>query len=544
MRIFSFLLCCIGLVRICDAQPELAWRQAMGGSSICRMQYLSETVASVCQGGLYVMFGKDGRPLWQYKAGGRLQPFFARDDVGISYLFRTNNTMQAVSRVGKLLWQKKIGDEIVWQPLLGYDSRIFLFSSKKITCINSHGVTLWQITTESPFAFSPRPDARGGFVCALKNGTLLSVDCFGNTKTIPLPRVPLATVSLDNNKKFLVIYPEGNLEIYDDANVKKGLPSLNGGVVTVSEYNNQVAFLLKSGELIIWQQDKGIVKKMQTTLPIIQNEEYVINFDSKGISVCCKNGAVQFDKWYNMLWKLDIKNAGQIPSIGGNQLFVSNNDWLLYAYKVSNDTSSAEKNERKSYGISTQSFAQLESFEYVFSGGNEEYLRLINNVFDDVTKGNVGTKEPYYTRMLMYMSKAENQFEKSGRAENFEGRLTAIRLLGKMGGIETMPFLAELFLLENNLTIKAATAEAITDIGMDYGVALSALESLQTNKTALQSERLLCASAKAITNICKFSDSSLTLKCITLLVKLKNASASHLVKKTVQTYLDDLFKSR
>ncbi|GHT48423.1 hypothetical protein FACS1894102_1410 [Spirochaetia bacterium] len=78
-RILALLLLSAELGWTQSVQPKLAWRQSMGGAAISSLQYLNNTIAVVCQGGILILFGqKDGKALWQYKTNGRLHPFLAR----------------------------------------------------------------------------------------------------------------------------------------------------------------------------------------------------------------------------------------------------------------------------------------------------------------------------------------------------------------------------------------------------------------------------------------------------------------------------------
>ncbi|GMO49035.1 MAG: hypothetical protein Ta2B_30450 [Termitinemataceae bacterium] len=187
--------------------------------------------------------------------------------------------------------------------------------------------------------------------------------------------------------------------------------------------------------------------------------------------------------------------------------------------------------------------ADVELPQNIFMGGNKELERLINNIFDAVKRGNVGSNELLYTKFLMNLANSKDQFAVLEKPENLEERLTAIRLLGKIGGIEIMPFLSELFLSEKNITIKSTIAEAIGDIGMDNGDALDAFSSLATNKNAPGEERLLAAVIKALSHIARYSDSDLTKRAIALIVEIKNSTKSVLVTAAAKESLDGLFRS-
>ncbi|GMO42517.1 MAG: hypothetical protein Ta2B_22760 [Termitinemataceae bacterium] len=530
--------------------PELLWRQSLGGNVLCSPEYKEQALVSVCSGGALVTLGATGKELWRYKAGGRLEPFLAKGEAGVTYICRTNNMLQAVNRVGKLIWQKRLSSKMIAAPIVGYDGRLFIFLSEKIMCLNTQGVYLWQITLESPLLFEAQDDNRGGFFCVLKDGTLLNVNAFSKVNATLLPEIPehvvvMDAASRDGSQKFLVIYAGGKLELFEDSKSVGSLAPLQYSAVCTAHYNNMTAILLSNSELIIWTLDKGITKRMQSTISIRSGLAYKMTYNENGISILSDSVSLHFDNKYELVWKMNVQNTSSVPVIGDDIFFVSGNDWILYAYtlpksKNENKTYTA-KNTKHFYGINIAD-STFDSPPFVKFNSQNEYEKFLDGITLALRKGDISESEVTWTRMLMAASKAKNPFAESGTPENLPLRITAINLLGKIASPEIMPFLAHYFITEHNITVKTAIATAMGNIGFDTdGDALNAFESVVTSDLPPSNERFLCEVAKSITTICKFQGQPLLAKGVSLLVAIKTQSHSQIVEKTVQKYLDDLF---
>ncbi|GMO31984.1 MAG: hypothetical protein Ta2F_07790 [Termitinemataceae bacterium] len=528
--------------------PELIWRQSLGGNILCPPSYQLESVVAVCAGGKLIAFSKDGKLLWQYKAGGRLLPFAARSGFSTTYICRTNNILHAVNRVGKLLWQKNLKDSMICAPIIGWDERVFIFLQKKIMCLNARGVVLWKIDIESPLAFDAVPDKSGGIACILQDGTFLNISAFGMVHAVLLPKVPKSIVPFKNkyNDQFLIIYKDGEIDFFENTIPNSNFKALGTSVIASCEYNNSAAILLATGELVLWSPEAGVTKKIASGLRPKQNEQCSMQYNKDGITLLSNQMAIAFNSKLETAWSMILNSTSTLPARGDNILFVSGNDWLLYAYGIKNDDVKISNNKNSLVVLPSNNYglfqAPGDAWDRLKNTNKSDFEQLIKTISMDERNGNIGENEVYYTKILLGMAQTEDEFLEIAAPENLQLRLQAIYLLGKIGSPEIIPFLVDLFSGKSDITIKTAAAEALGSIGMDPDMlALNAFDAGIRTEESPANEHILISIAKAVSSICRFSGPPLSGKGIPILIEIKNQTKSRLVLKTVQAELDALF---
>ncbi|MDR2841975.1 MAG: PQQ-binding-like beta-propeller repeat protein [Spirochaetaceae bacterium] len=522
-------------------EPKLAWQQALGGNLLCTPLYQIGSLAAICDGGKLVSFSLDGDLQWQYKAGGKLLPFFARSGNGTTYIFRTNNMLLAVNRTGRLLWQRNLHAAVTGNPIIGFDGRIFIFLAKKIICLNAQGNNLWELDLESPLAYDAVPDKNGGFAAVLTDGTFISVDAFSSLSARLLPAIPKIIVPL-SSKNTLLIYSGGKIDMLENNKLPVPLTPLKADAVAASEYKNDAAILLATGEIVFLSVNS--VRTAGLGININQNELYKIDFNLGEIIILSLNAASAFNEELKPLWKINFDDLGTVlPAFGNNFVFAGGKNWVLNAYKTgvpaSYNAGDVTVKPKGMYGLGRPPNSDMGGGVY---GGKAEFERHLKTISSLIRKGTLGKDEIFYTKFLMGIALAKNQFAESANPENFRLRIEAILLLGKTGSSETIPFLVDLFTASPDLNIKAAVSEALGVIGQDpEGRVLSAFSALVMSNTQPHNERLLCAIIKSISRICIFSGPTVSEAGIPLITLIKKESRSKLVKETAEKELNLLF---
>ncbi|GHU38614.1 hypothetical protein FACS1894190_00550 [Spirochaetia bacterium] len=536
---------------------EAVWRQVLGGAVIAPPQVQNESVVMVCEGAAVKAFGTSGRSLWEYKTGGRLLPFLTRSTAGTSYVCRTNGILYAINRAGRLLWQQRLKENIIAAPLIGFDERIFLFFQKTISCRTASGNRLWQTNLESPIALPPIPDKKGGFIICLQDGSLLNFDATGATAGIPLHDVPQLVIALDDRRKsILTIFQDGSFKVVRDFKDGEGSDVLKGRMLAAGCFNNDVAVLLSSGEMTLWNEYKGFFKTFKTE-DVNPNEkynvQYNVQFNKNGIVVTSPNAAIAYNTNGGILWRVVPPHTSTaLPAVDEEAGFVyyGGKDWLLYAFNTGAYNTIPFEAPHKvftikydhEYGLGIPPDSTWPGF---LGGGKKDFEELLKIIKYDLQKGDIGNNEGFYTKILLGIAGGKYQFSESLRPECLKQRLEAIKLLGVIGSHETMPFLSNLFLDERNYNVKAAIAETIGGIGSDNDkAAINAFATFINGPLEPSNERVLCAIAVATGKLCRFMGPPESAAGTALLSAIAEKSHSKIVHNAVKKEFDLLFRKQ
>jgi outer membrane protein assembly factor BamB len=488
------------------------WRQAPGGALMGVPAVQAGTVVAVLDGGHLKAYSLEGRPLWDYYAGGRLIPFVTRTMEGTCYVCRTDGTLIAVNRAGRELWRLKTGP-ITVPAAAGWDGRIFVTTKNYIRCYTASGYLLWQQDLEHPAAVGPFLTGQGGLAAALSNGDLLELNPFGRPRTRRIGEVPVALLPVEGG--ILAVLKKGELKLFRDnsasprpAGTIRGTPL--GGV----SRGPAAAFLLSSGKVVQVSLPDG--KQRWSTDSHIGNNnikspaDFSMIWDERGIYVFSRQGATGFSPEGRRLWLLRLSGASSIPVLSDQgTLFSGGADWILYAYKVENRIRQPRRSlygpaPEGDYGLINPPPSPWAGDYYRFSEArmNEELARL--SVL--IRGGKVGEDEPAYAAYLREItgSSLNPQTSLTHPPVQVRHRAEAARLLGYFGSRETIPFLADLYSRDPDPLVKSAAAEAIGRIGTDpEGIALKAFARFLAAPGG--DEQVLAATAGAIGSLCRFS---------------------------------------
>jgi outer membrane protein assembly factor BamB len=240
-------------------------------------------------------------------------------------------------------------------------------------------------------------------------------------------------------------------------------------------------------------------------------------FDERGIFILSKSGATGFAVDGRRLWFTNLQNAAAIPAFGNDGvLYSGGKDWILYSYKIE-DRTLPEKDAlygpvpEGSYGMGQPQV--FNTLDIPFS--ENEKKEKLDQIAREINSGRGGVNEPEWISFLMTTS--------VGRAHLIL-RLNALALLGKIGSLETVPWLLNIFNNEKEPLIRVMALTAIGDIGVDpQGIAIQTFLHSVTYDGGMRDEQLLAAVAQATGALCRFSGPPLSETGIRILT-LINAS--------------------
>ena len=481
--------------------------------SLPSVQAQSAVVA--LDGGNIRAYSTAGTSMWNYSARGRISPFVTRSREGTSYISRTNGTLIAVNRAGRELWRRDLESALSARVITGWDGRLFAPADKKIVCYTASGNLLWTQVFETSFLIAPKLDRDGGIIFALENKEICRVDHFGNVNRWPVSKTPAVILSIEK-QKILVIFTDGTMEILGSAenwfisaqsNVHAAaLPGLPSNPLTAAAKGNNVAAVMNDGRIafvsadekkILWTGDTHIREMINSrNRPDMEAEMF---FDERGIYILTKDGASCFSPDGRRLWFTFLQNAASIPAFGNDGvLYSGGNDWILYAYKIEDRVL---REENSLYGPKPQGSYKMgrpQSPDITDIPLNPQERRdKLDHISKAIKQGKVGENEPDWTSFLLTLS--------AGR-EHIQMRIDAINLLGKIGSLETIPWLVKIFKTENEPTIRTAAITAIGDIGVDpQGDALQTFLHLLIFDPTAKEDQILTAIASTTGALCRFS---------------------------------------
>jgi len=526
------------------------WRQALGGAVLSLPSVQAQSAVVALDGGNIRAYSTSGKPLWSYSARGKISPFVTRSREGSSYLSRINGVLIAVNRAGRELWRRDMGAPLCAGVVTGWDGRLFAPVEKKILCYTASGTLLWTKVLESPFLIAPKLDHNGGIVFALNNNEIYRMDHFGNTKNRPLTKAPVALVPASGTQ-IIILYKDGimeELKFSEDeklpAQGKTNLPEFpklasnplaaigKDGNIAVIMNDGGLAFISVDERKIIWLGDSHIKETIKSGGK--PDTEAEMLFDERGIYILSKSGASGFSKDGKRLWFTNLQNAASIPAFGNDGvLYSGGRDWILYSYKIEDRVLPEKNNLYGPIPEGTYGMGRPQVFNTLDIPFNEDEKKAkLAEITEAIKSGKVGENEPVWTAFLLTISAGH---------EHIQLRLGAFKLLGKIGSQETIPWLINIFLKENEPSIRTAAVITIGEIGVDpEGIAIQTFLHSITYDGGLKDETILFALAQATGALCRFSGPPLSGTGVRILTLLSTNNQPQIVRKQANRELASL----
>jgi outer membrane protein assembly factor BamB len=552
-----------------DAGPvkaEPIWRQALGGAVTGLPAVQAQSAVVVLDGGNIKAYSTQGRPLWNYFAQGKLSPFVSRSPEGTCYISRTNGTFIAVNRAGRELWRLNSGGPLSAPAISGWDGRIFVPMEKTIACYTASGYSLWRKELEHLVVLGPILDKNGGLLMVLENKELLRIDPFGGVLSRSLDEIPAAALSLlkPDEKvdvkawtRTLLFYKNSRVEIIDPASPGGKphiLPRLPAPPLAAVSRENAAAALLNDGRVILVSGDDGSfiwTGESHLSGGEAQNAEAAMIFDERGVYVLSKSGGAGFTPDGRRLWFIRLDRAAAIPSFGDDGILYSGGaDWILYAYRLEDRSRSPNQSV---YGplpggsYRTGNPPPSPWADYYFRFDEIELQTQLDLINTAIKTGRVGEEELSYTAYLMEIASAGTDLADKTKAHprvQVSYRTQALTLLGFLGSRETIPFLANLFMKDDEILIKVSAAQAIGAIGLDPGgLALRAFTMAMYSPALIRDDQLLIAVANAVGALCRFSGPPLSDMGVKLLTSLTGSHVNAPVRARARRELQTLSPS-
>jgi len=526
------------------------WRQALGGAVLSLPSVQAQSAVVALDGGSIRAYSTAGKSLWNYSARGKISPYVTRSREGSTYFSRTNGVLIAVNRAGRELWRRDLGEALCAGVVTGWDGRLFVPVEKRIFCYTASGNLLWSIRFDAPFSIAPKTDHGGGIFFALNNNEVYRIDHFGRANKWALSNAPTVLISTPQ-MLILAFYKDGTIEAINapknenqsplDKNNSLAFPKLPSAPIAAIERNGNIAAAMSDGRVafisadkreIVWFGDSHIREMIKSGgRPELEAE---MLFDERGIYVLSKNGAAGFTIDGRRLWFTNLQNAAAIPAFGNDGvLYSGGKDWILYSYKIE-DRIMPVKNAlygpipEGNYGMGRP----LVPDKFDIPLNEEEKKIRLEEISRGINSGRVGVNENEWMSFLLTVSAGQ---------DHITLRIEAIKLLGKIGSQETVPWLINIFKNDNESLIRSEAVKAIGSIGVDpQGLAIQTfLRSIVYDGSA-KDDQILTSIAAATGALCRFSGPPLSETGVKILNLLCTPDQPPSARRQAKKELDSL----
>jgi outer membrane protein assembly factor BamB len=551
------------------------WSRGLGGEVLEKpfLQAESVVVASAAAGTIR-SFYMTGSALWNYDSDVTISPHVARSMEGASYISDSRGYFRAINRIGRELWRVNLGRMISFSPVVGWDGRVFIPVESMISCRTAAGNSLWTIDLESPMVLPPKLDYSGGFVTVLENHDLVRVSHFSSVERLKLDQVPLTIVFLkagnlgsSPGNSYVLLYPDGDMEkvIFNEGAARgnrlsrSSLPSLPAPPAAAASFENMFAVTLTDGRVLLLNDSAGILwtgnsheTAEEKGAGNLSHTEAGMVFDERGIYSTSTRGTTGFALDGRRRLILKFEEASSVPAFSDEGiLYVCGTDRILYAYMLDRKPRTIARSKYYgpeppgSYGLGNPPPSPWLTEPNRFDETRQnEHFRTIERA---INSGQVGENESAYVAYLMEMIGFflnDPHYSRVRPAVSPIRHVELIRLLGRIGSRETIPFLYNIFDRYHEPSVKSACAEAIGAIGVDpYGNTFESYNFLLAANNPNRDPQLLLSATSSIAALCRFSGPPLSGDGILLLRHFSNLSwAPSAVRNQIRMELDALYR--
>jgi len=512
-------------------------------------------------------FYMTGTQLWNFDPEDQVTNFIARSVEGAAYMCDASGNFRAVNRVGRELWRLNLGMPISFPPVVGWDGRIFIPVGSQIYCRTASGLSLWNMDLGRRITVAPILDSSGGIATVLENREFVKISAFSTIDRIALNRQPLLIVSVksDSEDSYVLFYSAGETEkITYNENAASGsrlarrsFPSLPALPVAVAGREDRFAVTMRDGRVqsvnvtgqTLWTGNTHASAAEKGAANLEPGQVYMV-YDERGIYSISTRGATGFAADGRRRFILKFEEAATIPALSDEGLlYVPGKNNYLYLYKLDSRPRTAPR--YRYYGYPPEGKYELGPPSPWATDGRrfneDEQNRMLALIERAVNSGQIGEREPAYTA---YLHEMIGFFLNDPGYSRFRPRVTPvrrvqlIRLLGRIGSRDTIPFLWHIFDRDEEPSIKAACAEAIGRIGVDpTGRTFVSYNFFLAPSNIHRDTQLLMSATASIAALCRFSGPPLAYDGILLLRLFSNLTwAPSNIKSQIRNELDALYR--
>ena len=545
------------------------WFRDIGVSALDRPYLMAESLVLANADGSIRSIYMTGTDLWNFNPQDEVTPFLARSVEGATYLSDTTGLFKAINRVGNDLWYENLGSQVTFHPVVGWDGRIFIPVGSRMYTRTASGQPLWSRDFESPMVLSPMLDNLGSVVTVLENRDFLRVSQFSAIDRIRLDEIPvhIAPVMSGSNQSYVLFYSGGRTEKINFTESgprgnrlsRASFPSMESTPAAAAGRGDKIAAVLWDGRVLLIDYNGNILwtdNSHETAAERgrgnIDQSNTLVQFDSRGIYIITTRGATAFAEDGRRRFLHRFEEAVNIPAFSEEGLlFVNGTDSSIYAYKLDNKPLIVQRSRyygpmpEGNYGLGDPPPSPWSMDPHRWEAN--EQARMYEILEAMINSGQIGENEPIITA---YLHEIIGFFLTEGNYSQVRPRvlpmqhINFIRLLGRIGSRDTLPFLLTIFNRYHEPSVRSACAEAIGMIGVDpEGAAFISYSFFLTPNNPNRDPQLLLSAARSITDLSRFSGPPLAGEGILLLRFFSNLTWIPLrVREQINDYLAYLYR--
>ena len=551
------------------------WSQPLGDVVLGRPYLQAESAVVAESRGTISSFYMTGTALWTFDPQVPVAPFLARSYEGAVYLSDNSGVFRAINRVSRELWRVDLGAPISFSPVVGWDGRVFIPVQSQLFCRTAAGHSLWSIDLTSPVAIAPALDRAGNLVSVLENRDFVRVSPFSAVERIRLDQMPMLIASMKegNDDVYVMLYPNGSAEkITHNAGAARGnrlsrgsfpslpaAPASAAAAVLSAGGGNTFAVTLRDGRVLLidvagrtlWTGDSHEASQERGSGNLSSDQAAMV-FDERGIYSISTRGTTGFAPDGRRRFIHRFPEASSIPAFSDEGiLYVCGTDRQLYAFRIDSRTRTVPRSRfygpdpEGSYGLGNPPPSPWANDSDRFM--EFQQTRMHAMIESAINSGQIGENEPAYVAYLMEMIGFflnDPHYSRVRPRVMPTQQIEYIRLLGRMGSRESVPYFWTIFDRIEEPAVKAASAEAIGSIGVDPNgntfVAFSFYLAANNPNRDLQ---LLMSATSTIAALCRFSGPPLSGEGIVLLRYFSNLTwAPNVIRTQIRNELEALFR--
>ncbi|MCR5724465.1 MAG: PQQ-like beta-propeller repeat protein [Treponema sp.] len=556
-------------LRTVDTKSQVpSWKLVAGGAVTAKPVVTDYGFAMLTDGRMIHAVGKSGLMLWQRGVKGNPSGYLTCES-DFLLVVTNRDTLNLVNPSGITLWSVKTGFEIIDNPRMAKDGRIFVRGTEHVACYNLHGVRKWLLRTEKQRADIPLLLFDDGylfvFLQATENsrsraqlyspfGKECDVTTFTAYVTAACETPYGALLSLKGGGAGLCAVHDG---IAESMWVSPNVSVADATVVKAFSGGELAAFLFQNGKNL---SASVISVKDGTVAPPISLGAFSLSkllhcsVHPKGICVSDDNRALLFSQDGTVIWEALLpagKNLAGVFYTADDTLIVYRKDWLMQAYVMQQAVTTknhlhkaihASYAERKTAGGTIGSMG----FERI----SEQDMSFMQSSF---ARGDYSEQEKAWISSLqlelrnwVFDLHTGKQRSSDGSSYFIENPVYGEQILAasaKAGTADFAPLLADLLMTENRSEVITQIVHACGELAWDdEGFMLTAIEEA-LHKASPRDTVLLKAICDATYEICRYMGKPTLLKkgknmLSFLLFPQFDSTTRDYARKTVKNILD------
>ena|GEM_PF-377129 len=528
---------------------------------------MAESIVVATADGNASSYYMTGTELWTFEPETTVTPYLARSVEGAAYFSDSTGFFKTLNRVGNELWNEVFDEPVSFPPVVGWDGRVFIPVGSSVYTRTASGQPLWSRDLESTIITMPILDLAGSFVTVLENMDFVRITQFSAIERIALNEIPLIIAPIVNNNvhSYILFYQSGRTEkiTYNESGVRGSRLSRSNFIsfqampAAAAGRGDRIALLLRDGTVqliddsgnLVWSDESH--ESIRGSANINQNSSSVV-FDNRGIYLLTTNGITAYSIDGRRRFMLKMDEVYSIPGFSEEGMFYTGaRDNYIHAYKLDNRALNVMRSRyygpmpEGNYGLGNPPPSPWASDPHRWESYEQDSMyELIEEM---IISGQIGENEPIvvaYLHEMIGFFLTEGNYSRTLPRVLISQHVAFIRLLGRIGSRDTIPFLLRIFNEYHEPSVRSAAAEAIGRIGVDPdGAAFVSYSFFLAPNNPNRDPQMILSAAGSIADLIRFSGPPLAGDGLLLMRMFSNLTWIPLrIRNQINEEIDSLYR--